>query len=69
MTTLKQINERIERDVSPHISLEKGEGYIYLVWDDGDNFETKSIMVPYINSYSASEWVQEAAQFAADLGE
>lgn len=69
MATLKQINDRIARDVSPHITLEKGEGYIYLVWDDGDNFETKSIMVAYINVYSASEWVQEAAQFAADLGE
>lgn len=68
MATLKKINERIARDVSPHITLEKGEGYIYLVWDDGDNFETKSIMVPYINCYSTYDWVQEAATFSADLG-
>lgn len=70
MATLAKINARIARDVSPLVELVRGEGYLYFVYDDGGpKYETKSIMVPYLNCYSAHDWVQEAAQFAADLGE
>ena len=66
--SLLTINDRIADEVSPHMTLERGEGYIYLIYDDeGPAYETKSIMVPYLNVYSTAEWVQQAAEWLEEL--
>lgn len=68
MASLKhiRINKMIAAEV-PHIELERGEGYHYLIFDDGKHYETRSIMVPYLRDLSPSEWVQEAVDYRKEL--
>lgn len=68
MATLKQINDRIARDVSPEVELVRGDGYHYFVFDNGEVFETRSIMTPYTKDQSAFQWMEDARHFAADMG-
>jgi hypothetical protein len=50
------------------LDLVRGEGYHYFVYDDrGDDYETLSIMVPYTNTYSAAEWVNQAGLVYTDI--
>lgn len=68
MATLKQINARIARDVSPLVELVRGEGYHYFVLDAEGAYETRSVMVPYTSDQTAFQWVEDAKTFAADMG-
>lgn len=44
----------------PFLHLYQGEGYWYFEYDDGDKvFETKSVMVMYLNSMDIDQWVAE----------
>jgi hypothetical protein len=64
MASLAQINQKIKATISPQIELVRGEGYHYLVYDNGaDIYETESIYVPYTNIYTLKEWVKEAQDF------
>lgn len=67
--TLKAINAKIQKQI-PHMELVRGEGYHYLVLDDVENsvYETRSIMMPYTKDQSADLWLEDAKQFAADMG-
>lgn len=69
MTTLKQINKRIQREM-PTVELVKGEGYFYLVCDDVANnvYETQSIMTPFLKDQTAQRWIDDARAFFAKLG-
>jgi len=55
MLTLNKINS-IARARNPHFSLYKGEGYFYLVFDDGVRFETLSVCVYRINHLTLEQW-------------
>lgn len=44
----------------PFLHLYQGEGYWYFEYDDGDKvFETKSVMVMYLNSMDIDQWVAD----------
>lgn len=65
--SLNQINARIAKDVSTFMELVRGEGYHYLVLDDGVSvFETKSIMVPYTKDQDMSQWIADAKEYLAE---
>lgn len=61
--TLPRINALIAKIV-PHTELVRGEGYHYVIFDDGVHFDTRSIMVPYTSHMPAQRWVDDAVAFA-----
>jgi hypothetical protein len=64
MATLREINVRIAKAGFPEVEMERGEGYIYFIFDDrGSNYETETVPVPWINIYAASEWIEMAVDF------
>jgi hypothetical protein len=67
--TLKAINAKIQKQF-PLIELVRGDGYHYFILDDVANnvYETRSIMIPYTKDQSAVLWLEDAQQFAADMG-
>lgn len=52
---------------SPHLSLYRGEGYWYFVYDDGLVLESLSVMVPRLNHLSLDSWVREGVQFVKNV--
>lgn len=68
MATLQEINQRIVKAGFPEVEMEKGEGYLYFIFDDrGANYETESVMTPYIKDCSAKEWVEMAVDFGTKM--
>ena len=67
--TLKSINAKIQKQF-PIVESVRGEGYHYLVLDDTANgvYETRSIMTPYTKDQSVALWIEDARNFAADMG-
>jgi hypothetical protein len=61
--TLPRLNAMIAKIV-PHTELVRGEGYHYVVFDDGVHFDTLSIMVPYTSHMTAQRWIDDAVAFA-----
>jgi len=61
MTTLARAQKAIDKARCP-LELVRGEGYHYFVYEvpARNIFETVSIYVPYTNTYSAAEWVNQA---------
>ena len=51
-TILKKIGE-------PNLSLYKGQGYYYFVYDDGINYKDRCVMVNILNHLSLDSWVYE----------
>jgi hypothetical protein len=60
--SMKTINAAIQK-VTTNVELVRGEGYHYFVFDDGTQYDTESVMVPYTNLYSNAEWVEMAIKF------
>ncbi len=57
MTTVKMILKHIGE---PNLSLYKGQGYYYFVYDDGDKvYEERCVMVNVMNHLSLDSWVYE----------
>lgn len=63
MKTYKTINRVLKILTNDKIELVKGEGYHYFVFDDGDRFETHSVMIPHLRSWSGDNWVDEGLNF------
>lgn len=59
---LRQVNAKIAREVSPLITLYKGDGYLYLELDDveGGRFETRSVYTNALGNLPIEAWVSEA---------
>lgn len=62
------INARIASDISTDIKLTKDEGYHTLTYDDGIGFGERTVMVPYTSDMTLTKWLQEARDFAAEMG-
>lgn len=67
--TCNDINRRIKAAGYPMVTIERGDGYIYLVFetetdDAGLVYETYSIMTPYLSVHTYDEWVSYATDFA-----
>jgi hypothetical protein len=62
--TLKSINAAIVKAGHSKVELERGKGYLYFIYDDrGENYETESVPVPYLNIYSDQEWIEMGIQY------
>ena len=68
MTTLAAANRQISKAGIP-LELVRGEGYHYFIYDiPAENvFDTESVYVCYTNTYTATEWVKEAAYAMAKI--
>jgi hypothetical protein len=49
------------------VELVKGKDYLYLVFDDGQRYDTLSVMVPRLNDLTLAQWIEEGKQFAAKM--
>jgi hypothetical protein len=57
MTTAAKVLKAIG---NPHLSMCKGEGYIYFILDDGaDVYETRSVYTMHIKDLPLEAWVEE----------
>ena len=63
MLKIKTVNKAIQSTVTPNMELVQGEGYMYLVYDNGSIYETKSIMVPRLNDLILDDYLEEAESF------
>jgi len=50
-----------------HLSLHKGEGYWYFVFDNGVEYETKSVYAFRLNDLSFGAWVEEGLELISDI--
>lgn len=65
MITRKQIIKAIGNE---NLTLERGEGYFYFVFDDGINFETHSVYTNSLNGGGDLDyWVNEGIDFIKEL--
>ena len=67
MLTLEKVNNEIRAATSQYITLYKGEGYFYFVYDDGKRYSTTSVYINILNQFSLEEWVYEAKAFWATI--
>ncbi len=57
MIKIKTILDKI---AEPNLSLYKGQGYYYFVYDDGDKvYEEMAVMLNVLNHLSLESWVYE----------
>ena len=67
MTTVKMILKHI---AEPNLSLYKGQGYYYFVYDDGDKvYEERCVMVNVMNHLSRDSWVYEGKRLVDSVKE
>ncbi|MNQ54040.1 hypothetical protein D3C85_680960 [compost metagenome] len=64
--TTSQVTNKIK---CQHLSLYKGEGYWYFVYDDVEKriFETESVPVKYLSSMDVEEWVRIGQDFVNEI--
>jgi len=65
---IADINRRVAKAGHP-VTLHKGTGYLYLVWDDGQYFFEQSIYVCYFKQMPPASWLKEALDFAERCAE
>lgn len=57
----KQVLDALRND---KLSLYRGDGYWYFVYDDGDKiFETQSVYIKYLSSLELSDWLAIGRDF------
>ena len=68
MTTIAAANRAIYKAGIP-LELVRGEGYHYFIYDvPAENiFDTESVYVCYTNTFTAKQWVEEAAYAMATI--
>ena len=57
--TIKRVQAAISKAGIP-LEFVRGEGYHYFVFDDGEQYETETVMIPYTSHCSVSRWLEEA---------
>ncbi|RYE95261.1 MAG: hypothetical protein EOO77_43200, partial [Oxalobacteraceae bacterium] len=63
--SLKSINDKLRSHGYREVELVRGQGYLYFIFDDrGDNYDTESVMVPYLKHHSVTEWVAMGCDYA-----
>lgn len=65
-TTCKSISSKIQRQGFP-VSLYKGDGYFYFVFDDGVKWESESVYVFRLNQLSVDRWIDQGVSFAKSM--
>ena len=46
------------------VEMVRGAGYHYFIFDDGDFYDSVSVMIPRFRSWPVERWVAEGAAFA-----
>ena len=49
------------------VELVRGNGYHYFIFDDGQRYETRSVMCPRFRDIPLETWLSDGRQFAADV--
>lgn len=49
------------------VTLYRGNGYHYFVFDDGKRYEERSIMEPHFRAMSVEQWLADGREFAAEV--
>lgn len=57
------VTKRLRAEGFP-IELVRAEGYHYFIFDDGEAFETESIMIAQFRAWPVDRWTQEGRDFA-----
>jgi len=61
---------QIIRIIGDHrLSLQRGDGYWYFVFDDGEKFDTESVMVMRLKDLPLSSWVSQGREFISRMEE
>lgn len=60
---LRTVNNVFSTDKRP-VKLYRGAGYHYFEYDDGNHYETYSVMCPRLNDLSLAQWVGIGNRFA-----
>ena len=68
MATINSIVSVLKKEGYP-ITLVKGNGYYYFVYDDGEVFETESVCINRLNSMPTEFWLITGRQFAKAVQE
>lgn len=63
---LRTVNN-VFRAAKLSVELVKGKDYFYFVFDDGQRYDTLSVMVPRLNDFTLAAWIDEGKQFAARM--
>jgi hypothetical protein len=63
---LRTVNNAFSAAKLP-IELVRGKGYLYFVYDDGEKYDTLSVMVPRLNDLALAQWIAEGKEFAAKM--
>jgi hypothetical protein len=61
---IADINRKLAKAGHP-VNLYRGNGYLYFVWSDGEEFIDESVPVCYYNQMPGQWWLAEALDFAA----
>ena len=61
---IADINRKLAKAGHP-VTLYRGAGYFYLIWDDGVEWIDESIPVCYFSQVPAAWWMSAAENFAA----
>lgn len=69
MTKAKSAAHVCKEIGNPKLTLNRGYGYWYFVYDDvaKNVFEDRSVAVCYLRQMSLEQWIEEGKSFLADL--
>ena len=70
MTKATSAAQVLRKIACPHLSLYRGQGYWYFVYDDlekNGTFETQSVHVMYMKDASLKWWVAEGEAFVETI--
>ena len=60
--------QAINRQLAPHgVTLARGKGYFYYVYDDGTRFDTRSVYTQRLSDLPDDVWVSDGIRFAGEM--
>lgn len=59
---------KVAKEINPNLEVVKGDGYFYIVFDDGDIFNTHSIYDSSLRNWSNDMMAGEVNKFLYTLG-
>lgn len=60
------VTRRLKAEGLP-VELVRGEGYHYFIFDDGERYDSKSIMCPRYGDLTLAQWLEEGRTFAREV--
>lgn len=66
MANSKSVSAQLQRE-GLHVMLYRGEGYLYFIFDDGEAYESESVMVPRFSDLAPERWLEMGREFAGRM--